>query len=250
MYPIETRNLNLHYGAFHGLKNVTMAVEPKAVTAVIGPSGCGKSTLLRCFNRMNDAIENVRVEGEVLIDGENIYRQGADLMALRKKAGMVFQHPTPFPLSVRDNVTFGPRVHGERNTDVLEEITGKSMAGVHLWDELKDRLDSRALDLALEQQQRLCIARLLAVKPEIILMDEPCSALDPVATAHIEALMTELSEDYTILIVTHNMQQAARVSKYTAFMWLGKLVEYGETDRLFTAPKEQQTEDYISGRYG
>jgi phosphate transport system ATP-binding protein len=249
-YPLETRRLNLYYREFHALKDVTVAIEEKSITAIIGPSGCGKSTLVRCFNRMNDTIEGVRVEGEVLVDGKDIHHPDTDLLSLRKRAGMVFQHPTPFPLSVFDNVAYGPRVHGERSKGRLARIVEESLGAVHLWDELKDRLDSHALDLAPEQQQRLCISRLVAVKPEIILMDEPCSALDPIATSHIEDLMAELADRYTILIVTHNMQQAARVSRHTAFMWLGELVEYGETTQVFSNPREERTEEYLTGRSG
>ncbi len=249
-YPLQTRNLNLYYRKFHALKDVTMSVEAKTITAIIGPSGCGKSTLVRCFNRMNDTILGARVEGQILVEGRDIYAPDTDLTQLRKTAGMVFQHPTPFPLSIFDNVTYGPRVHGESRPEELSGIVEQSLQSVHLWDELKDRLHEPALDLSPEQQQRLCIARLAAVRPRIILMDEPCSALDPIATSHIEELMEELVRDYTILIVTHNMAQAARVSRNTAFMLLGELVEYGETARIFQAPKDNRTKEYISGRYG
>jgi phosphate transport system ATP-binding protein len=249
-YPLETRNLNLYYGKFHALINVTIAIEPKSITAIIGPSGCGKSTLVRCFNRMNDTIPGTRIEGHVLVDGQDIYHDGVDLPLLRKKAGMVFQHPTPFPLSVFDNVTYGLRVHGERDNSRLAQIVEKSLAEVHLWDELKDRLQEHALDLAPEQQQRLCIARLLAVRPQIILMDEPCSALDPIATSHIEELLLELAKEYTILIVTHNMQQAARISERAAFMCLGELVEYDLTSKIFSNPSKKETEDYVTGKFG
>ena len=220
------------------------------ITALIGPSGCGKSTLLRTFNRMNDLIDGVRIDGQVLIDGKNIYGTRTDLVELRKKVGMVFQRPNPFPLSIFDNIAYGPRTHGLSDKGQLQEIVEQSLTHVQLWDVLKDRLDNSALNLSLEQQQRLCIARLMAVTPDVVLMDEPCSALDPVATQRIEELMSELKKQYTILIVTHNMQQAARVSARTGFMLLGKLVEYGETKQIFTNPSEKQTEEYITGRYG
>lgn len=249
-YPLETRHLDFYYGDFHALIDVTMTIEEKSITAIIGPSGCGKSTLVRCFNRMNDTIAGTRVKGQVLVDGQDIYNDGVDLTLLRRKAGMVFQHPTPFPLSVFDNVAYGPRVHGERDKSRLAEIVERSLAEVHLWDELKGRLYAHALDLAPEQQQRLCIARLLAIRPQIILMDEPCSALDPLATSHIEELALELANEYTILIVTHNMQQAARISERAAFMCLGELVEYDLTSKIFSNPSKKQTEDYVSGKFG
>lgn len=250
MNKIETKNLNLFYGNFQALIDVNVRIEEKMITALIGPSGCGKSTLLRTLNRMNDLIDGVRVTGEVLIDGKNIYEPGTDLVALRKKVGMVFQRPNPFPLSVFDNIAYGPRTHGNKSNAELEDIVEKALRDVELWDVLKDKLDHFALNLSLEQQQRLCIARLVAVTPEVVLMDEPCSALDPVATSKIEELMAELKKQYTILIVTHNMQQAARVSDRTGFMLLGRLVEYGETRQVFTTPREQKTEEYITGRYG
>ena len=250
MSKIETKNLNLFYGTFQALIDVNVRIEEKMITALIGPSGCGKSTLLRTLNRMNDLIDGVRVTGEVLIDGKNIYDSGTDLVTLRKKVGMVFQRPNPFPLSVFDNIAYGPRTHGNKSNAELEDIVEKALKHVELWDVLKDKLDCFALNLSLEQQQRLCIARLVAVTPEVVLMDEPCSALDPVATSKIEELMAELKKQYTILIVTHNMQQAARVSDRTGFMLLGRLVEYGETRQVFTTPKEQKTEEYITGRYG
>jgi len=251
MSKIETKRLNLWYGGFHALKDVNAAIEPNRITAIIGPSGCGKSTLLRVFNRMNDLIDGVRASGEALVNGENILGAGVDLVKLRKKIGMVFQRPNPFPLSVYENIAFGERVHGENlRREMLDEIVENSLRSVLLWDELKDRLHSPALSLSLEQKQRLCIARLIAVKPDILLMDEPCSTLDPQSTARIEELMRELKQRYTIVIVTHNMQQAARVSDDTGFMLLGELVEFGPTDRIFTAPKDKRTEDYITGRYG
>jgi len=250
MSKIETQGLNLFYGDFQALIDVNLSIEEKMITALIGPSGCGKSTLLRTFNRMNDRVDGVKTTGQVLIDGKNIYEPGTDLVELRKKVGMVFQRPNPFPLSIFDNIAYGPRTHGSPNRGELQEIVEQALAQVQLWDVLKDRLDYSALNLSLEQQQRLCIARLMAVTPDVVLMDEPCSALDPVATQRIEELMSELKKRYTILIVTHNMQQAARVSERTGFMLMGKLVEYGETRKIFTNPKEKQTEEYITGRYG
>jgi len=250
MSQVETRKLDLFYGDFQALKDVNIRIEERMITALIGPSGCGKSTLLRTLNRMNDGIEGIHVEGEVLIDGKNIYELKADLVLLRKKVGMVFQRPNPFPLSIFDNVAYGPRIHGNRNRAELEDIVEQSLRRVELWEILKDKLDRSALNISLEQQQRLCIARLVAVTPEVVLMDEPCSALDPVATAKVEELMAELKKQYTILIVTHNMQQAARVSDRTGFMWLGRLVEYGGTQQVFTNPREKKTEEYITGRYG
>ena len=248
---IVTKNLDLWYGDFHALKSVSSAFQANRITAVIGPSGCGKSTLLRVFNRMNDLIDGVRTEGEVLIDERNILDPGADLVALRKKIGMVFQRPNPFPLSVYENIVFGERIRGVRTKrNGLNEIVERSLRSVLLWDELKDNLNKPALRLSLEQKQRLCIARLIAVKPEVLLMDEPYSALDPQATARIEELMRELKHEYTIIIVTHNMQQAARVSDETGFMLLGELVEFGNTQEIFTAPKDKRTEEYITGRYG
>ncbi len=250
MSKIDIRRLNLYYGDFHALIDIDLAIDEKMVTALIGPSGCGKSTLLRALNRMNDLIDGVRVEGEVLIDDKNIYNPRTDLINLRKGVGMVFQRPNPFPLSIFDNIAYGPRIHGIKGRRRLTETVERSLASVHLWDDLKDRLDRFALNLSLEQQQRLCIARLIAVTPDIVLMDEPCSALDPVATAGVEELIYELKRDYTIVIVTHNMQQAARVSDRTGFMLLGELIEYGETADIFTKPGDQRTEDYITGRFG
>lgn len=251
MEKIITKNLNLWYGSFHALKGINCRVEAGRITAIIGPSGCGKSTLLRVFNRMNDFIEGVRLEGEVLISGEDILNGKADLVVLRKKVGMVFQRPNPFPLSIYENIVFGEKIHGENiKRDRLDEIVEESLRSVMLWDELKDRLNAPALRLSLEQRQRLCIARLIAVRPDVLLMDEPCSALDPQATQRIEELMRELKNNYTIIIVTHNMQQAARVSDDTGFMLLGELVEFGRTEDIFTGPRDKRTEDYITGRYG
>jgi phosphate transport system ATP-binding protein len=248
MEAITARGLNLHYGDFHAIKDVSISVVPRRITSLIGPSGCGKSTLLRTFNRMNDLIPGVRVTGDVQIFGKPL--QGEDVYALRKRVGMVFQRPNPFPLSVYDNVAHGPQVHGVSGRQALDEIVTRSLESVGLWDTLKDRLKENALALSGEQQQRLCFARVLAVQPEILLMDEPCSALDPIATMHIEELMQELKKDYTIVIVTHNMQQAGRVSEDCGFMLLGELVEFGPTDRIFTKPSDRRTEDYITGRYG
>jgi phosphate transport system ATP-binding protein len=247
---IILRYLNLYYGTFHALKDVNAAFTRNRITALIGPSGCGKSTLLRVLNRMNDLIEGVSITGQVLIEGEDIYRKGTNLIQLRKNVGMVFQRPNPFPLSIYDNIVYGPRLHGRPRKAEREEILVRSLEAVHMWDEVKDRLQSAALGLTEEQQQRLCIARLLAVEPEILLMDEPCSALDPLATLQLEELMRELKKDYTIIIVTHNMQQAARVSDDAGFMLLGELVEFGPTAQVFTRPRDTRTDDYISGKYG
>lgn len=247
---IETENLHLHYGDFHALKGITLAIKSHQVTAIIGPSGCGKSTFLRCLNRMNDTIEGVKVEGSIFIDEKDILSSGVDLIGLRKKVGMVFQRPNPFPLTVFENVVFGPKVHASVKTRELQEGVEKSLQAVNLWEELKDSLDRSALRLSLEQQQRLCIARLLAVGPEILLMDEPCSALDPVATLRIEELIHEMKRDYTVVIVTHNMQQAARISDETAYFYLGELIEFGRTDKIFTRPSKKETEEYITGRFG
>ena len=252
MPVLRTRKLNLYYGRFHALKDVELAIEAKQITSIIGPSGCGKSTLLRVFNRMNDTVEGARVEGETLLNGRNIYAPGTDLLDLRKKVGMVFQCPNPFPISVFENIVFGLRIHqmGTRDKHALYAVVQRCLESVLLWDELKDKLDRTATLLSLEQQQRLCIARVLATKPEVLLMDEPCSALDPMATARIEELMQDLKRDYTIVIVTHNMQQAARVSDETGFMFLGELIEFGPTQAIFTTPKDKKTEDYITGRAG
>jgi phosphate transport system ATP-binding protein len=250
MSIIEVRDLSLFYGTFQALKSITLDISEKRITALIGPSGCGKTTFLRSLNRMNDLIDDVHISGTVLIDGQDIYRAGVDLLELRKKVGMVFQRPNPFPLSVYDNVVYGLRVHGVRDRKILEDRLVWSLKSVHLWDELKDRLETNALSLSGEQQQRLCIARLAAVEPEVVLMDEPCSALDPAATAGIEDLMDELKKEYTIIIVTHNMQQAARVSDQAGYFLLGELVEFGSTEQIFTNPRDPRTEDYITGRFG
>ncbi|MGD0785538.1 MAG: phosphate ABC transporter ATP-binding protein PstB [Sedimentisphaerales bacterium] len=250
MLNIQVDNLNLWYSDFHALINVNTTFAEKQITAIIGPSGCGKSTLLRTFNRMNDLIEGVRTSGKVLIDNENILDENADLVALRKKVGMVFQRPNPFPLSIYENIAFGLKIHNPVSRSMLDQVIQESLGQVNLWDELKDKLKKSAFSLSLEQRQRLCIARLAAVKPSVLLMDEPCSALDPQATAKIEELMQELKRNYTIIIVTHNMQQAARVSDETGFMLLGELVEFGKTEDIFTRPKDKRTEDYITGRYG
>ncbi|MEK7467259.1 MAG: phosphate ABC transporter ATP-binding protein PstB [Planctomycetota bacterium] len=247
---LEARNLKLWYGDFMALNGVSMSIIPNAITAIIGPSGCGKSTLLRCFNRMNDLVEGSRTEGEILFEGKNIYERRFDMTELRKRVGMVFQRPNPFPLTVFDNVAYGPRIHGLATGDALRETVKKALQSTLLWDELGDKLEAPALSLSAEQQQRLCISRLVAVEPDVLLMDEPCSALDPMATQNIEELMLELKKRFTIVIVTHNMQQAARVSDFTGFMLLGDLVEFGETQQVFTAPRQRKTEEYITGRYG
>ncbi len=247
---IQTRRLNLYYGSFHALTDIDMDLEERKITALIGPSGCGKSTLVRVFNRMNDLIEGVHVTGDVRVHGEEIFRPDVDLIALRKRVGMVFQRPNPFPLSVAENITFGLQIHRSMPKKEFPAVVEEALRNVLLWDDLKDKLRASALSLSLEQQQRLCIARVLTMRPEIILMDEPCSALDPIATMRIEDLMRELKKQYTIVIVTHNMQQAARVSDYTAFLYLGEVVEFGETKQIFTAPRQQRTEEYITGRFG
>jgi phosphate transport system ATP-binding protein len=247
---VEARGLDFYYGLTQALFNINMKMQANRVTALIGPSGCGKSTFLRTINRMNDIIDGTRIEGLVTIDGHDIYRNGTDVVLLRKRVGMVFQKSNPFPKSIFDNVAYGPRVHGTKDRRRLEEMVEHSLVRAGLWNEVKDRLHRSALDLSGGQQQRLCIARALAVDPEILLMDEPASALDPRATARIEDLIDELREDYTIVIVTHNMQQAARVADFTAFFMEGRLVEFGPTEEMFTNPKEKQTEDYITGRFG
>lgn len=247
---VETQHLNLFYGQKQALFDVNMQVPKKRVTAFIGPSGCGKSTLLRTFNRMNDLVDGCRIEGEIKLDGQNIFDRSVDITDLRRRVGMVFQKANPFPKSIYENVAYGLRLQGQNNKRVLDEVVETSLKGAALWDEVKDRLHESALGLSGGQQQRLVIARAIAVEPEVLLLDEPCSALDPISTLKVEELIHELRERFTILIVTHNMQQAARVSDYTAFMYLGKMVEYGDTDTLFTNPKNKQTEDYITGRYG
>lgn len=246
---IRVRNLNLFYGENQALKNINLDIEEKKVTAFIGPSGCGKSTFLRTLNRMNDLIEGVKVDGEVVVDGEDIYKD-ADVIALRTKVGMVFQKPNPFPMSIYDNIAYGPRLHGVKDKKTLDSIVEKSLKGAALWDEVKDRLKKSALGLSGGQQQRLCIARTIAVSPEVILMDEPTSALDPISTNKMEELMDELKKNYTVIIVTHNMQQAGRIADKTAFFLSGEVVEYGNTEDIFYKPRDKRTEDYITGRFG
>ena len=246
---IRIDHLDAYYGSFQALKQVSFDIPARRITSMIGPSGCGKSTLLRCFNRMNDRVKGFRVEGKILLDGHDLYERGTDLSRLRKRVGMVFQRPNPFPLSVFENVAYGPKVHGATNGRVVEAVE-QSLRATGLWNEVKDKLDRNALSLSAEQQQRLCISRLLAVGPEVLLMDEPCSALDPIATTRVEELMQELQKDYTIVIVTHNMQQASRVSDYCGFMWLGELVEFDRTEVIFTKPRHKQTEGYVTGRFG
>ena len=244
------KDMELYYGSFHALKNVNLNIASGEITAFIGPSGCGKSTFLKSLNRMNDLVEGCRITGDIRLMGEDIYGRNMDVSVLRRRVGMVFQKPNPFPMSVYDNIAYGPRTHGVRKKAELDEIVEKSLRDAAIWDELKDRLKKSALGLSGGQQQRLCIARALAVKPEVILMDEPTSALDPISTSKIEDLVMELKSQYTIVMVTHNMQQAVRVSDQTAFFLLGDLVEYGDTDQLFSTPKEKKTEDYITGRFG
>jgi len=247
---IEIKDTNLYYGNFYALKNINMSIKEKHITALIGPSGCGKSTLLKTLNRMNDLIEGIRIQGNIFLDGEDIYRENYDVNLLRKRVGMVFQRPNPFPMSIYDNIAYGPRVHGIRDRKRLDEIVENSLKLAAIWDEVKDNLKKNALSLSGGQQQRICIARALAVEPEVLLMDEPTSALDPISTAKIEELIQELKKDYTIVIVTHNMQQAARISDYTAFLLKGELIEYEKTERIFSVPKDKRTEDYITGRFG
>ena len=246
---IQVKNLNLYYGDNKALKNINIDLEENKVTAFIGPSGCGKSTFLRTINRMNDLIDNVKIEGEILVDGEDIYKS-KDVIALRTKVGMVFQKPNPFPMSIYDNIAYGPRLHGIKDRKTLDEIVEKSLKGAALWDEVKDRLKKSALGLSGGQQQRLCIARTIAVSPEIILMDEPTSALDPISTNKMEELIEELKKKYTVIIVTHNMQQAGRIADKIAFFLNGEIIEYGDTEEIFYKPKDKRTEDYITGRFG
>jgi phosphate transport system ATP-binding protein len=247
---ILVEDLHLYYGENHALKGVNMDIKENAITAFIGPSGCGKSTFLKTLNRMNDLVDNVRITGTVKLDGEDIYGKNIDTTILRKKVGMVFQQPNPFPMSIYDNIAYGPRVHGIKDKKSLDRIVEDSLRGAAIWDEVKDRLKKSALGLSGGQQQRICIARALAVEPEVLLMDEPTSALDPISTTKIEDLMEELKKKYTVVVVTHNMQQAARVSDYTAFFLVGEMVEYGETNAIFKFPQDKRTEDYITGRFG
>ncbi|ADG12677.1 phosphate ABC transporter, ATPase subunit [Methanocaldococcus infernus ME] len=247
---METKNLSLWYGEKQALYNISMPIYKNKITALIGPSGCGKSTFLRCLNRLNDLIDNVRIEGEVLLDGKNIYDEDVDVYELRKRVGMVFQKPNPFAMSIYDNVAFGPRIHGVKDKKELDKIVEWALKKAALWDEVKDELNKNAFALSGGQQQRLCIARAIAVKPEVLLMDEPTSALDPISTLKIEELMLELAKDYTIVVVTHNMQQASRISDYTAFFLMGKLIEFGETEQIFLNPQKKETDDYIRGRFG
>ena len=247
---IETQKLSLWYGEKQALKNIDMKIPEEKVTAIIGPSGCGKSTLIRCFNRMNDIIDVCRIEGKIFIDEHDIYDKKTDVVELRKKVGMVFQKPNPFPKSIYENIAYAPRIHGVKKKEKLDDIVEECLKQAFLWDEVKDRLDESAKSLSGGQQQRVCIARALAVEPEVILMDEPCSALDPIATAKIEELIQYLSKEYTVVIVTHNMQQAGRVSDYTAYLYIGKLIEFGHTKQIFENPREESTENYITGRFG
>lgn len=249
-YKMQVKKLNLFYGESQALKSVSLAVNPNSVVALIGPSGCGKSTFLKTLNRMNDLIEHVRIEGEVSLDGVNIYQPDTDVVYLRKRVGMVFQRPNPFPMSIYDNIAYGPRIHGITNKTMIDEIVERSLKGAALWEEVKNRLSASAMGMSGGQQQRLCIARVLAVEPEVLLMDEPCSALDPISTMKIEELVAELKEKYTIVMVTHNMQQAARVSDYTGFFLNGELIEHDLTNVIFTKPANKKTEDYITGRFG
>jgi phosphate transport system ATP-binding protein len=249
-HKIKVDKLNLYYGDHKALQDIQLNIEQNGICALIGPSGCGKSTFLRTLNRMNDLIDNVRIDGDVIVDGQNIYDSETDVVSLRKRVGMVFQRPNPFPMSIYDNIAYGPRIHGTKNRAQLDEIVERSLKQAALWDEVKDRLSKSALGLSGGQQQRLCIARLLAVEPDVLLMDEPTSALDPISTLKVEELSQELKERYTIVIVTHNMQQAARISDYTSFFLNGQLVESNKTDKIFTNPSDQRTEDYITGRFG
>ena len=250
MNKFEVKNMDLYYGSFHALKNINIAIPEKEITAFIGPSGCGKSTFLKSLNRMNDLVEGCRISGDILLDGVDIYKDKIDVNVLRKRVGMVFQKPNPFPMSIYDNIAYGPRVHGIKSKAKLDRIVEESLIGAAVFDEVKDRLHKSALSLSGGQQQRICIARAIAVQPEVILMDEPTSALDPVSTLKIEELMNTLKEKYTVAIVTHNMQQATRISDYTAFFLVGEMVEYAPTDELFSRPVDKRTEDYITGRFG
>ena len=250
MSKISVKDLDLYYGDFKALKNINIEIEQNEITAFIGPSGCGKSTLLRCLNRMNDLVEGCRIEGNVLLDGTDIYGKNVDVNLLRKKVGMVFQQPNPFPMSIFDNIAYGPRIHGIKNHAELEKIVIRSLKQAALYDEIADRLDTSALGLSGGQQQRLCIARCLAVNPDVILLDEPTSALDPISTSKIEDLLMDLKKDYTIVIVTHNMQQASRIADNTAFFLQGEIIETGDTEKIFSFPQDKRTEDYITGRFG
>lgn len=250
MDKFKVEDLNLYYGDFHALKNINLDINSNKITAFIGPSGCGKSTFLKTLNRMNDLVESCKIDGKVLLDGENIYSKDVDVNVLRKRVGMVFQKPNLFPMSIYDNIAYGPRTHGIKSKAQLDHIVEDSLKKAAIWDEVKDRLNSRALDLSGGQQQRICIARALAIEPEVLLMDEPTSALDPISTAKIEELIQSLKDEYTIVIVTHNMQQSARVSDYTAFFLSGELIEFNETSKLFSVPEDDRTEQYITGRFG
>jgi len=250
MNIIKTENVNAYYKKFHALKDVNIEIGEKAITSIIGPSGCGKSTLLRCFNRMNDTVNGFSINGKIFVGSKDIYGESVSLTSLRKKVGMVFQRPNPFPLTVFENIAFGERIHKLAKKSEIENLVRSSLEATGLWEELKDKLQHPALSLSSEQQQRLCISRVLTVKPDIILMDEPCSALDPIATSHVEDLMRELKKNYTIVIVTHNMQQASRVSDFTAYMYLGEMIESGPTEKIFTVPKDKRTEDYLTGKFG
>lgn len=247
---MEVKDVSMWYEDFQALYDINMAIPDRSITALIGPSGCGKSSFIRCLNRMNDTIEGARVEGDVLLDGESIYTEDTDVVDLRKRVGQVFQQPNPFPMSVYNNVAYGPRLHGIRDKAQLDELVEESLRGAALWDEVKDKLELNATELSGGQQQRLCLARTLAVSPEVVLMDEPCSALDPTATFKIEELMRDLMEDYTIVIVTHNMYQASRVSQHTGFFLMGELIEFGPTERIFETPRDERTDDYVRGRFG
>ena len=250
MGKIDIKDMDLFYGSFQALKNVNLEIEPNKITAFIGPSGCGKSTLLKSLNRMNDLVEGCRIDGKILLDGQDIYAKSMDVNTLRKRVGMVFQKPNPFPMSIYDNVAYGPRTHGIRSKAKLDEIVERSLRNAAIWDEVKDRLKKSALGMSGGQQQRLCIARALAVEPEVLLLDEPASALDPISTSKIEDLAADLKKDYTIVMVTHNMQQAVRISDNTAFFLLGEMIEYNNTEKLFSIPSDKRTEDYITGRFG